>query len=751
MPLGKRRIRSRNLQLARAETDPAAAGRGRRARRSSVGLRRRSRTHILLALCTAAGLVAQQPQATIRITVESDGAPLAGANVQSSGTTAQTNRTGVAVVPVALGNVEIRVTKDGFLPGKTNVSVDEAREWQVEIELERERVVEEQITVHATRTDVRLQDSPTRVEVLGAEEIDEKTLMTPGDIVMMLNEMGGLRVQSTSPSLGAASVRIQGMRGRYTRFLTDGLPLFGQQGAGLGLLQVPPMDLGQVEVIKGVSSALYGAGAMAGVVNLISRRPGAEPVYDVLFNRSTRGATDGGLFLASPLSSHWSGSFLGGGHFQQRNDIDGDGWADLAGYSRGVARPRLFWDSGDGRTAFLTGGLTYENREGGSMPGAVLPVTGSPYIEALDTHRYDLGGSFAATLRSRYVIAARFAASSQHHDHRFGEARERDRHEMVFGELTLRGTWGRHTWVAGTALEREAYRPRDVPRFAYRYLTPGIFVQDDITAAPWISISASARADFQNRYGTFFSPRVSALIRLLGWTSRISAGQGFFAPTPLTEETEAAGLARLTLPAPLVPERGRSASFDLSRTLGPLSYTATLFASRISHPVFVERTDRYAIVNLAGPARNAGVELLATWRKAPFSATASYTYVRSTEPENGLRVETALTPRQSFGVVGSWENRVWHFGVETYYTGRQRLEDNPYRSESRPYELAGFLAERSLGRLRLFLNAENLTGVRQTRWDSLLRPTRGADGRWTVDAWAPLDGRVFNGGLRVRF
>ena len=99
-----------------------------------------------------------------------------------------------------------------------------------------------------------------RVEVLAREEIEEKMLMTPGDIVMMLNEMGGMRVQATSPSLGAASVRIQGMRGRYTRFLSDGLPLFGEQPGGLGLLQIPPMDLGQVEVIKGVASALYGAG-----------------------------------------------------------------------------------------------------------------------------------------------------------------------------------------------------------------------------------------------------------------------------------------------------------------------------------------------------------------------------------------------------------------------------------------------------------------------------------------------------------
>ena len=90
-------------------------------------------------------------------------------------------------------------------------------------------------------------------------------------------------------------------------------------------------------------------------------------------------------------------------------------------------------------------------------------------------------------------------------------------------------------------------------------------------------------------------------------------------------------------------------------------------------------------------------------------------------------------------------------GLEAYYTGVQRLDVNPYRTESRPYVSVGLLAERRFGAFRVFINAENITDVRQTRWDSLLRPTQGVDGRWTVDAWAPLDGRVFNGGVRVEF
>ena len=282
---------------------------------------------------------------------------------------------------------------------------------------------------------------------------------------------------------------------------------------------------------------------------------------------------------------------------------------------------------------------------------------------------------------------------------------------------------------------------------------PGIFAQDDFSVAPWLSLSASARVDFHNVYGTFFNPRLSALIRKNGWTSRVSAGQGFYAATPLTEETEAAGLERLLLPVPLRAERGRSASADLTRSMGPVSVTATFFASNIDHPVYVDRGATYEIMNLHGPTRNRGLELLATWRKSPFTATASYTYVRASELEPTGRAEVPLTPRHSLGIVGMWEKEgVTRIGLECYYTGTQRLEYNPYRDLSAPYVLVGTMAEQKIAaHVKLFLNLENLTNVRQTHWDPLLLPARASDGRWTVDAWAPLEGRIVNGGARFWF
>ena len=90
-------------------------------------------------------------------------------------------------------------------------------------------------------------------------------------------------------------------------------------------------------------------------------------------------------------------------------------------------------------------------------------------------------------------------------------------------------------------------------------------------------------------------------------------------------------------------------------------------------------------------------------------------------------------------------------GVRVNFTGEQRLDANPYRSTSEPYTVTSVFGEVPLGRFRLFVTASNLTDVRQTHWDPIARPARDIDGRWTVDAWAPLEGRSINGGIRISF
>ena len=182
---------------------------------------------------------------------------------------------------------------------------------------------------------------------------------------------------------------------------------------------------------------------------------------------------------------------------------------------------------------------------------------------------------------------------------------------------------------------------------------------------------------------------------------------------------------------------------------GVASITATAFGSRITSASAVDRDARYLLFSRNAATTNIGAELLATVRHGGWVTTSTYTYVRARDDGNHA---VPLTPRHSAGLVGMWEKERWgRVGVEVYLTGRQQLDVNPYRDISKPYVIVGLLVEKQAGAARLFLNAENLGDVRQTKWNSLLRPIRGVDGRWTVDAWAPLDGRVINGGVRVGF
>jgi iron complex outermembrane receptor protein len=138
----------------------------------------------------------------------------------------------------------------------------------------------EAVVVSATRSSRTIANIPTRIEVISNEELDEKANMKPGDIRMLLAESTGIQTQQTSATSGNSSIRIQGLDGKYTQIIRDGFPLYSGFSGGLGLLQIAPLDLKQVEVIKGSSSTLYGGGAIAGLVNLVSKTPSAKPRLD---------------------------------------------------------------------------------------------------------------------------------------------------------------------------------------------------------------------------------------------------------------------------------------------------------------------------------------------------------------------------------------------------------------------------------------------------------------------------------------
>ncbi|WP_246447819.1 TonB-dependent receptor plug domain-containing protein [Novosphingobium flavum] len=613
----------------------------------------------------------------------------------------------------------------------------------------------EEILVEATRTGRRVQDEPIRVDVVNREEIEEKLLMRPGNIAMLVSETPGVRVQTTSPALGAANVRIQGLKGRYTQILADGLPLYGGQTPSIGLLQIPPTDLGQVEIIKGAASALYGPSALGGVINLVSRRPASTAQGELLFNATSRNGQDVTAYAASPISEGLGASVTVGYDRQTHQDINGDDWADMSGVERWTVRPRLFWNGAGGTKALLTFGAMTEEREGGTLPGAAAP-DGQPFVQAQRSRRYDIGLTAQVPLESVGALYLRASGVTQSHCHRFAALIENDRHRTGLAEASIGGEAGAATWLVGAAIQADDYRSAAFPIFDYSYTVPSLFVQGEQKLADALTLAGSARWDGHSYYGSRFSPRLSALYKPGPWTIRASLGRGFYAPTPFVEEVEANGLSRLLPYAKLKAEVVDSASIDFGFAQGPIEASVSLFASAINNAVQLRAVDagHVTLINAAGLTRTRGAEVLLRYRWDAVTLTGSYVHVEASEPDpdGPGRRTVPLTPRDSAGLVAMWEKHGrGRIGVEAYYTGHQSLDDNPYRTRSRPYVQLGAMGELVLGKVSLFLNAENLLNVRQTSYDPLLLRSRAPTGAWTVDAWAPTDGFVLNGGVRFRF
>jgi len=235
-------------------------------------------------LVVPAALAAQTARLSVRVSAE--GNPLQQAQVATGIDIVPTNAAGIARLTLKPGTHLVRVRMIGFKPDSFTVTLAANADTTVLIELKPAAEELEQMYVTSTRGVKRLEDEPTRIEVLGGDDVAEKTEMRPQDLKGFLTEMAGVRMQTTSAATGAAGVRLQGLKPRYSLILADGLPLYGNGGIGLDLLQMPPADLKQIEVVKGPASALYGSNALAGTINLISKRPGTRATFSCTGLRS---------------------------------------------------------------------------------------------------------------------------------------------------------------------------------------------------------------------------------------------------------------------------------------------------------------------------------------------------------------------------------------------------------------------------------------------------------------------------------
>ncbi|HLZ97930.1 MAG TPA: TonB-dependent receptor, partial [Steroidobacteraceae bacterium] len=287
------------------------------------------------------------------------------------------------------------------------------------------------------------------------------------------------------------------------------------------------------------------------------------------------------------------------------------------------------------------------------------------------------------------------------------------------------------------------------------YNVPALFAQDEFAPTAWVKLAGSARIDAHNLYGTFFSPRLSALFRRPGspWSLRASVGGGYAAPTPFVDEVQAAGLGALLPLRDLHAERAVTESLDAKWSDEAWEVNLSVFNSEIHDALAVQGAagEKLELVNAPGPRRAPGAEVLIHYVAGPLHAIGSYSHLHATEAlPSGLREDAPLVPRNAAELGGILESRKrGRIGLEISYTGRQALEDDPYRSVGEPYFELNALGEIRFGAVSIFINAINLKNVRQTRFDPLIRPMPGLGGTPITEVWAPLDGRTFNIGVRA--
>jgi len=122
------------------------------------------------------------------------------------------------------------------------------------------------VVVTGTRNDVRLKDSPVRVELIGNERIRTTAMVNLGDL---LKEQTGLLMTGAIRN----GVQMNGLGADYTMILIDGQPAVGRVAGVLDLSRVSVGNIDRVEVVKGPMSSMYGSEALAGVINIITKRP----------------------------------------------------------------------------------------------------------------------------------------------------------------------------------------------------------------------------------------------------------------------------------------------------------------------------------------------------------------------------------------------------------------------------------------------------------------------------------------------
>jgi len=524
----------------------------------------------LMPIPAAAG----EPCAFEATVVDGDGQPVAGAVVHLLGAELKlrSDRRGrVCAAELSEGRQPLLVVAEGF--SVLDAAVDKEPSVPLLLTLELTPAFGEEMVVTGTRTAKRLADTPVHVQLITRETIEASASRTLADAIELTP---GVRIESNCQNCNFSQVRMLGLEGPYSQILVDGQPTVSSLALVYGVEQFPASALENVEVVKGGGAAIYGAGAVGGVINLIPHSP--LDTHLTLETRATEtGGEPGHSFSAigdwSPRGRKTGFSIIAQLDEVDPADLDGDGFTEVT--SRELLTFGLRGEHyllGDDARLSAELNWTDASRRGGDLERFGLAPDETALTEEIATERLGFSLGFLHTVSPRfdYRLAASYAETSR--DSYYGAGFDPNAYGTTENPLWIVDTQAnlyhpRGTYSAGASYGRDEVDDRQ-PGYdrilQETHTNLGLYLQDDREIGDKLTLVYGVRAD---DHSASSDPIVSPRLALMAAprndvTLRLSFAQGFRAPVTFDEDLHielAGGAARVVRHAEGLSEERSSA------------------------------------------------------------------------------------------------------------------------------------------------------------------------------------------------
>jgi len=701
---------------------------------------------------------AQTSDIQIKIVSESENEPLLGATVyfETLEKGAVTNFDGIATFnEIPNGEHLIIVSYLGFETLKTTIQIPNSSALIFKLRNGDNEL--DEVVLQSSRSTRTVKKIPTRIEFIGVEELGEKAIMNPANISMVLRESTGIQMQQTSLSSGNTNIRIQGLDGRYTQLLRDGFPLYGGFSSGLSILQIPPLDLQQFEIIKGSSSTLYGGGAIAGLINMVSKTPKEEPSLDIMLSQTQALGSTANVFY-SKRNEKFGISLYGLGHYQKAYDPEDDGFSNLPKTKSISFNPKFFYYPSEKTTFWFGLNGTYDDRIGGDITKIESGENGiHQYTEENVSKRLSSQAVYQTQIDSTSSLNIKNSFSFFDRTLTVPDFSFDGKQTHIFTEITYQKASQKTDWIFGTNLYSSNFDENNNATLQrdQKDITYGLFVNTIFDLSNnWI-LETGLRADYNADFGFFPLPRISLLYKNeQGFSSRIGGGLGYKIPDIFTEEAEYINFENVLAidKSDIKAERSYGVNFDINyqtRVLEIIGFSINqlFYVSAINNGLLLNSANNgsFAFENATDKILSKGAETNIKFTYKDFRWFLNYAFIDTKLNYLAGNPQKPLTAKHNAGSVLMYESEKWRLGYETFYTGKQFLSNG---TEVTDFVTMGLLLMRNFKFGSAFVNFENFTDRRQSRFSPLILPPH--ENPEFPEIYAPTDGFVFSVGIIIK-